>query len=460
MNLKDLRGWMFDRTQLRRLIVPLIIEQFLSAFVGFADTLMVSSAGEQAVSGVSLVDAVNMLVIFVFTALATGGTVTAAQYLGYGDKGKARSAAHQIFMLTLLLSVGIAAILVPLRRGVLGLIYGRVETAVMENATVYFLITGLSYPAIAQFNTCAALLRITGNSKLPMEVAAVMNAVNVAGNALLIYVFRLGAAGAALSTLFARVLGFLILWRLMLRPEGTLSLRGFFPFRFEKKMVKDILRIGIPSGLENGMFQVGKLMVQGIVTGFGTVAIAANAVANSVVSMSTIPGVAIGMALITVVGQCVGASEYRQAKSYMKGMTLLSEGVVTALSLLIILLLKPIMAAFRLTGETMETAELLILLCCGGNILFWSPAFVIPYGLRAASDIKYTMIVAISSMWVMRLGMGYVLSVPLGLGVSGVWIGMLLDWLTRLCLFVWRLHSERWTRHKIPAHASQEAPDD
>ena len=454
--MRDLSGWMFDRGQLKRLIIPLVIEQFLSAFVGFADTLMVSSAGEHAVSGVSLVDAINMLIIFVFTALATGGTVTAAQYLGHGDRKSAKSAAHQIFMLTLLLSAALAAICAPLRGGILRLIYGKVETAVMENASVYFLITGLSYPAIAQFNTCAALLRVTGNSRQPMEVAAVMNAVNIAGNALLIYVFHLGAMGAALSTLAARVVGFLILWRLMLRPDGALSLSGYFPFRFNGTMIRNILHIGIPSGLENGMFQVGKLMVQGVVTTFGTAAIAANAVANSVVSMATIPGVAIGMALITVVGQCVGAAEYKQAKSYMRGMTLLSQGIVTALSLLIILLLRPIMAIFQLTGETMQTAEYLILLCCGGNILFWSPAFVIPYGLRAASDIRYTMLVSITSMWTMRLGMGYVLSVYLGLGVYGVWCGMLLDWLTRLIFFIWRLHGDRWMRHKIPAHAGGE----
>lgn len=450
---------MFDRGQLKKLIIPLVIEQFLSAFVGFADTLMVSSAGEHAVSGVSLVDAINLLMIYIFSALATGGTVTAAQYLGRGDRGRAKSAAHQVFMLTLLLSLALAAVFVPLRNGILDLIYGNLEAEVRQSASIYFLITALSYPAIAQFNTCAALLRITGNSKLPMQVAAIMNALNIGGNALLIYVFNMGAMGAAISTLVSRIVGFLILWLLMLRPEEILSLRGYFPFRFHGAMVKDVLRIGIPSGVENGMFHIGKLMVQGIVTSFGTAAIAANAVTNSVVSMATIPGVAIGMALITVVGQCVGAGEYKQAKSYIKGMVWLSQGVVTALSVLIILLLKPIMAIFQLTGQTMETAELLILLCCGGNILFWSPAFVIPYGLRAASDIRYTLLVSMSSMWAMRLGMGYVLSVPLGLGVPGVWIGMLIDWCLRMVLYMWRLHSDRWTRNKIPAHnVPKEAP--
>lgn len=445
---------MFDRGSLKALIIPLVIEQFLSAFVGFADTLMVSSAGEQAVSGVSLVDSVNMLILFIFTALATGGTVTAAQYLGHGDPKNAKKSAHQVFMLTLLLSAAVAALVLPFRRGLLGLIYGAVEPAVMESAVIYFLMTALSYPIIAQFNTCAALFRITGNSKLPMEVAALMNAINIAGNALFIYGFDMGAAGAGLATLIARIVGFLILWRLMLRPEMPLSLSGFFPFRFDKKMVKDILHIGIPSGIENGMFQVGKLMVQGIVTTFGTVAIAANAVANSVVSMSTIPGVAIGMALITVVGQCTGAAEYEQARHYMKRLTLLSVGIVSGLALLIILLLKPILAIFQLTGETMELAQLLILLCCGGNILFWSPAFVIPYGLRAASDIRFTMIISMASMWCMRLGMGWLLSVPLGLGVAGVWLGMLLDWLTRMIIYILRLRSDRWTKHKIPAHGA------
>lgn len=440
---------LFTRRQLIQLAIPLIIEQMLTAAVGMADTLMVSSVGEAAVSGVSLVDSINMLVINIFAALSTGGTVVVSQYLGMKEKKSALKAAAQVFWVTLALALLIGAVCLVGRRSLLSFIFGTVEEAVMSSALAYFLISAVSYPFIAQYNTCAALFRAAGNSKVPMLVSLVINIINIIGNAILIFKFNMGAAGAALSTLFSRAVGCVILVWLLKDDRYELNLTGILPFKLDMPMIKNILYIGIPTGLENGIFQIGKVSVQSMVSACGTASIAANAVANSVTTIVIMPAGALGIALVTVAGRCAGAGEFKQCKSYMLKLTAIAAATIIALSAVVVVFADQIMGLYNLSDETAVLAKRIIIWLCGAASLLWAVGFVMPNGLRACSDVKFSMLVAISSMWTMRVGMGYVLCRVLGYGVIGVWWGMFLDWIVRVILYSWRLASGRWTRQKI-----------
>ena len=440
---------MFNRKDLTRLLIPLIIEQVLGATVGLADTLMVSNVGEAAVSGVSLVDSVNLLLINVFSALATGGTIVASQYLGRNDRENANKAANQLVLVTSALSAAIMALCLLLRRPLLNLLFGHAEQAVMETALVYFMLSALSYPFIGVYNSCAALFRAAGNSQVPMAVSALMNAINISGNALFIFGFGMGAAGAGLASLASRMAACLIMLWILRKPELKISLAEFFPLTFMPGMIKNILRIGIPSGVENGMFQIGKILVQGIVAIFGTASIAANAVGNSISAITVMPGIAIGLGAVTVVGHCIGAQQYEEAKKYMRQLTLYSLASIVALNAVILLAMDPILQLYELSSATAELARQIIVFHAFISIAFWAPAFTLPNGLRASNDVRFTMTTSIITMWTLRVAGGYIISVWLGLGVLGVWVSMGLDWLLRMMLFIWRYKSNKWQNRQF-----------
>ena len=280
---------MFSKTDLRKLIVPLIVEQVLAMTIGMADTIMVSSCGEVAVSGVSLVDTINILLINIFAALATGGAVVASQYLGNKDHQKANEAAKQLVYVTAILAVLIATICLVFHKPLLALVFGKIDTEVMNNVQIYFMVSAVSYPFISLYNGGAALFRAMGNSKISMYNSIIMNLINIVGNAILIYIFNWGIFGAAFATLVSRIIGSMTMLYMLRKPSLLISVRSYLHFKLDFKMIKTILQIGIPTGLENGMFQIGKILVAGIVTGFGTASIAANAVANNIAGLEIIP---------------------------------------------------------------------------------------------------------------------------------------------------------------------------
>ena len=306
---------MFSRRDLWRLILPLVIEQLLAVTIGMADTVMVASVGEAAVSGISLVDSVNILLINIFSALATGGAIIAAQYIGREDRENACAAAKQLLLASTAVSLVIMAGCMFFQRPLLTLIFGQIEPLVMDNANTYFFLSALSYPFLAVYNSGAALFRSMNNSKISMVTSVGMNLINIAGNALTIYGFHMGVTGAGLSSLISRAAGAAAMLVLLQNPHNLIHIEHIWKPELRPRMIRNILQIGIPNGLENGMFQIGKILVQSLIASFGTAAIAANAVASSVASLAQIPGGAIGLGMITVVGQCVGARDYRQARS-------------------------------------------------------------------------------------------------------------------------------------------------
>lgn len=440
---------MFKRSDLVRLIIPLIIEQILAATIGVADTFMVSSVGEAAMSGVSLVDTINILLLQVFAALATGGAIVVSQYLGKEDGENANIAAKQLVIVVTLLSLVLMAACLVWKVPLLDALFGSAEPEVMENARTYFAISAVSYPLIAIYNGCAALFRAQGNSKISMVAALIMNIVNISFNAAFIYGLKMGVAGAALGSLIARFTAAAFLFILTTHKQNRVHIENLRDLSPHPVMIRNILRIGVPNGVENGIFHVGKIMVQGLIATFGTVALAANAVGNSIMTMSQMPGAAISLAMVTVIGQCIGAREYKQAKHYMLALTGTAYVMNLALNLSIILLMRPIIGMFQVSAQTAALAWQLGLVCCIGNFTFWPASFALPNGLRAANDVKFTMIISIVSMWVFRVGFSYVLGLMFELGVLGVWCAMLVDWLFRAVVFFVRLMSGKWQNRQF-----------
>lgn len=443
---------LFSGQDLRRLIVPLILEQALAVTVGMADTMMISSAGEAAVSGVSLVDMFNNLIISVLAALATGGAVVTSQFIGAGKRTEACKSAKQLIYTSGMITLVIAALVILFNRPILSLFFGKIEADVFENAVIYLIISALSFPFLAVYNSCAALFRSMGNSKITLKVSILMNIINVAGNAVGVFVLHLGVAGVAIPSLISRAVAGIVLYALLKNPENMIHLVKE-RFRPEWGVIRKILYIGIPSGIENGIFQLGRVIVVSIIAGFGTVQIAANGVANSLDGMGCIIGQAMSLAMITVVGRCVGAGDEHQVRYYTKKLLAYTYGATAVVNTLMLSCLHWILKLYGLGEETTQLAYILVMIHNGMAIFLWPASFVLPNMLRACNDVRYTMAVAIFSMFVFRIGFSYIIGVNMGYGAIGVWIAMLFDWIFRVILFVGRYLGGKW---KTMAHLQQE----
>lgn len=417
--------------------------------IGLADTFMVSSAGEAAVSSVSLVDMLNILVFQVLSALASGGAVVVSQYMGRKDMQQARKCAAQLYSVLLISTVAVMVVAAIGSKGILRLIFGSIDDHVMAYAQVYFLISAISYPFMGAYNAGAALFRAQGNSKVSMKSSLVMNVINILGNALLIYGFRMGVFGAALATLAGRV--FAAVWVTLQQQKDVNPLRigqsaDLWP---QKEHILPILAIGIPSGLENGMFQIGKLCVSSLTSTLGTSAIAANAVANTVASMANIPGNTIGLAVIPVIGQCLGVGDKEQAKRYAKLLLMAAMAGLAAANITIYFCIPAVAGAYHLSETARELCIHIMRLFNIFGIFFWALSFTMPHILRSGGDAVYTMVVSILSMWIFRVVLSYYFVLKMGMGLTGVWLGMIIDWICRAVFFVIRFCSGKWMEHKV-----------
>ena len=442
---------LFSRDALFRLILPLIVEQFLLMTVGMADTVMVTTAGEAAVSGVSLVDNINTLIIQVFSALSTGGAVVVSQYLGRQDRENAGTASKQLLYAMCTASLLLMGAALLFRQHILALIFGRVEADVMASALVYFLLTAAAYPFMGIYNAGAALFRAMGNSKVSMFCSLIVNLINISVNAILIYGFDMGAAGAGIGTLASRIAASIIIMFLLRHPDYPIQMTGLFRVRFQGEMIRRILFIGIPNGLENGMFQAGKLMVLNLITTFGTSAVAANAISNSIAGVVNVPGLALGLAVITVIGQCMGAGEIHQAQRYTKQLVAVSYACMAGMSAALLLFTDPLVGLFHLSPAATGMAAQVLRLCAVGNILFWPMSFTLPNALRASGDAVFTMVVSLISMFACRVALSYVLACAWGLnlGLLGIWAAMVADWIVRAVCFLIRYRQGKWKKLRV-----------
>ena len=441
---------LFTRQALVALLLPLIAEQALSVTIGLADTLMVSSVGEAAVSGVSLVDSFNTLMIQVMSALATGGAVVTSQYIGHREPKNAKAAAAQILFVLASFSLVVAAVVVVGRHAILRGIFGSIDADVMRYAETYFLLSALSYPFIGLYNAGAALFRAQGNSKISMLSSLVMNVINIGGNAVLIYGFGMGVLGAALASLVSRAVSCLVVLWLLQRPACPLRVEGLKALAPDGGLIRRILRVGIPAGIENGMFQIGKLSVSSLTSTLGTAAIAANAVANTASTFLNIPANAVGMAALTVVGQCLGAGEKEQAVYYSRRLLLTAYCGAWVMNLSAFLFANRfVISLFNLSPEAQTMALQVMVWFNFVSLFFWPSSFTLPNILRAAGDARFTMAVSILSMWVFRVGFCYVMVLGFHGRLLSIWMGMFLDWVFRsLCFFV-RFARGRWMEQSV-----------
>ena len=446
---KKIEGEMlFTKNQIIKLMIPLIIEQTLTVTVGIADSMMVSVAGEAAVAGVALVDSINNLILQVLAALATGGAVVCSQYMGKRRKDLACQAANQLILTTVLFAVLVSAVMLIGGRDLLRFIFGETEVTVMDNAVMYCMIIVMTYPFMGIYNSAAALFRSMGNSKISMRVSLLMNMINVAGNAILIFGYHMGVAGAALATLASRIVGSGILLYLSYDAKQDIHVSHLLKTRPQGDMIKKILFIGVPTGFENGIFQLGKLCVLSLVSSFGTASIMANSVSYTLCSFMIIPGVAVGLAIVTVAGQCFGANKPEQARYYTNRLSL-AAGILMAVVSFGIVLARPfLLGLYHMSQEAYDIASVLLIwhMIAG---LVWPLSFNLPNALRAAGDVKFTLIASMASMWIFRVIFSYILGGTFGLGVYGVWIAMFLDWFARTIVFVTRYHGDRWYQRKL-----------
>ena len=438
---------LFTGRQLVQLIIPLVIEQGLNILVGLADGVMVSSAGEAAISGVSLVDMINAVVLTLFMGLATGGAVVTSQYLGARKYHDAQKSVGQLILMAAVIGTAFGAFCLGLAQPIMKLFFGSIEAAVMEAGLIYFRITALAFPFIALYCTAAAVFRSMGNSKLTMKISILMNLVNVSGNAICVLGLKMGVAGVAIPTLASRVVAASLTLFFLSRKKQVLYLEGKYVFHFRRDLMRKILRIGIPSACENSLFHLGRAVVVSMIALFGTVQTSANAVAGTIDNLACIAGNAMNMAMVTVIGQCVGNGDAKQVEYYIKKMMLWAYGLWAINSLPTLIFCRPLIGLYStLSQETADLAFRLIWIHNGLGILMWPMSFTLPNALRAANDVQYTMRVGIASMLVVRVGLSWVLCVGLQWGATGVWIAMVMDWIVRISFLLPRVLSGKWKK--------------
>ena len=426
---------MFTNRMIRNLLIPVVLEQLLNSIMGTADTMMVSNVGSAAISAVSLVDSINVLVIQAFSALAAGGAIVCAQYIGQRNKEKANESARQVLFIITAISAAVSLICLVFQKPLLRLIFGSVEAEVMRASETYFFYTALSFPFIAAYDSAASIFRAQDNTKGPMLISMISNVMNIAGNAVMIWGFHMGVAGAALSTLISRVFCAVVVLIQLRKDRQEIVVRDYIRIRPNWSMIKRILGIGIPSGVENSMFQLGKLAIQSTVSTLGTAAIAAQAMTNILENLNGIAAIGVGVGLMTIVGQCLGAGRQDEAVYYIKKLCVIAEVIIIISCLGVFALTKPITILGGMEKESADMCFHMMMWITIVKPLVWIMAFIPGYGLRAAGDVKFSMITSCCTMWVCRFCLCVFLIRRLGFGPMGVWIGMFADWTARSIIF-------------------------
>lgn len=444
MNGEMKKNFLFSNRSLMNLLIPLMIEQLLAVAVGMADSIMVASVGESAVSAVSLVDSINILLINIFAALATGGAVVVGQYIGQEKHDMACESGKQLIIFTTLISIIVMVIMYIGRGFILNVVFGSIEPDVFSYSNTYMLIVFASIPFIALYNSGAALFRAMGNSKITMITSIIMNGINVIGNAILIYGFNMEVAGAAIPTFVSRGIAAVIIVMLLKNESLIVHIKKPFKYKFNKVLVKKILHIGIPNGIESSMFQLGKIMLLSVIASFGTASITANAVGNAIASFEILPGMAVGLGLVTVVSQCVGAGDYEQVRYYTRKLLKYTYVSLIIINAVIILALPYIIKIYNLSSETAAMAKEVIIFHGVNACLTWPLSFTLPNTLRASNDVRYTMVVGVASMWIVRIGFGILLSKYFNMGMFGTWVAMIIDWIARSIFFIIRYKGHEW----------------
>ena len=445
----DQQTTLFSNKSLKAMIIPLFLEQLLVMLVGMADTLVVSYAGEAAVSGVSLVNQFNTIFIYLFTALASGGAVVISQYIGRKSNDDAGESASQLLSFSTIFSILIAVLVLIGNERMLRMMFGKVEDSVMEACITYLRISAYSYPALAVYNSGAALFRSMGKTSVTMYLSVASNIINVIGNLIGVFVFHAGVAGVAYPSLIARTFSAVVITVLCFQRKNEVFYRCKWIFQWNGDFMKHILKIAIPNGMENGVFQLVKVALSSIVALFGTYQIAANGVAQSIWSLAALAGVAMGPVFITVIGQCMGNGDIKAADDYFRKLTRITLLLSSVWNLLIFLLTPLFMRFYALEPETKQLVILLVLIHNLFNAVAYPFSGALSNGLRAAGDVKFTMYVSVVSTIAVRLLLSWVFGIVLHMGVIGIAIAMVCDWSLRAVIFFWRQKSGKWKAFRV-----------
>lgn len=439
----------FSNRDLRRMVVPLFLEQLLTILVGVADTLVISYGGEAAVSGVSLVNQFNTIFIYLFTALASGGAVVISQYIGSKETDMAGQASSQLLMFSTVFSVVISVFVLIGNEDMLRFLFGRVEDDVMEACITYLRISAYSYPALAVYNAGASLYRSMGKTDTTMYISVISNVINVVGNCIGVFVLKVGVAGVAYPSLIARTFSAVVITVLCFQAGQKVRYDRAWIFRWDGELLKKILGIAVPNGIENGIFQLVKVALSSFVALFGTYQIAANGVAQSIWSLAALSGVAMGPVFITVIGQCMGSSDTGAADYYFRKLLKITLAISAVWNLLILALTPAFLHFYSLGQETKHLVILLVLLHNVFNTVTFPFSGALGNGLRAAGDVKFTMYISVFSTVGVRLVLSYLFAIVLNMGVMGIAWAMCFDWTIRGILFFVRLRGGKWKRFKV-----------
>ncbi len=440
---------LFSNRNLFLLIIPLMIEQFLSIVVGMVDTIMIAEAGETAVSAVSLADSIMVFMINLFAAMATAGSIVCGHLLGRDREKESCVAADQLFLFTMLFSCILTILFLFFNEQILSALFGKAEKAVFLKAKQYIKIVIVSVPFLSMYYNCVSLYRIMGNSSISMTLALFMNGMNVIGNAILIYVFHMGVVGAAISTLSSRIITALVLYGMIRNEKNRIHLSKKPVIKADLSMIKRILKLAIPNGMNKSLYQLGKIMVLSLVSSFGTMAVTANAIAGHFSMFQCIPGIAISYGLLTVISRCAGGEQFDQVRYYQKKLTFWAYGSMLLYNGILSLFIPFLLKAYQLSEETYRITFQIIMMhgiaCC----IIWPPSYTYSHTLQAVGETTYTMIIAIASTWIFRIGFSYLLGSKLGFGIYGVWMATFVDWAVQTLFYGIWFRRRKWEKNKL-----------
>ena len=446
---KTPENYLYSNRALLALFIPLLIEYALEFLVGFADSVMVASLGEAAISGVSLVDFLVQLLIFSFSALATGGAVVAGQYLGNNQLKEAQDSATQLVWFSTILSTILMIAVLFLRRFLIGLLFGHIEVDVWANADVYLYFMALSIPFLAIYNAGAAIFRTTNNAYTPMKILFVCDILNVIGNAICIYFLGWDVRGVAIPTVISRLLAAVLILHFVVDENYKLHIKKTLKHKFDTEILSKVLKIGIPYGVENGLFQLGRVLVLSLVSTFGTMAIAANSVGYAIGIFSVLPGFAINLGLTAVISNCVGANDYEQARYYNRKCLIIVVISHIVINAIIFASLPYVLGVYNLSAKTAAMTTEMVIWHGIFAIIIWPLSFTLPATFRGAGDSKSVMYISLAVMFTCRIALSYVIADWMGIGVFGTWIAMFIDWYVRAAIYIYRYFSNKWTEYRV-----------
>ena len=452
---------LFSRRDLLKIIIPVFFQQILAMTVGMINTMMVSNAGDAAVAGVSLVVTLDNVLIVFFTALVTGGSVIVAQRLGTSNTKDISEAAKQLMYATTIVATVVMATVLIFRVPLLNALFGDAEPEVLKHANDYFFLVCLSFPFLAISEAAGACFRSSGNSIIPLLTSLSINGILIGCNSIFIIWLDMGAQGAALSTLIARICGAAVLLILVLNKKYPVHIENLFHYKPSLKVIKGILQIGVPNGIENTLFQFGRLLTQSLISTFATAVIAANSMALNLANFQYAVNTAFSVVMIPVVGRCIGAKRIDQAKHYSFKLMMAEYGMMWLVIAFTLIFIRPLMSAYGVSEDAVELTIKLVLYHSIMAAAIYPLGFLLPTTFRAASDVRFTLFVSMISMWVLRVALAYFLALEsvtlfnaitlpgLGMGIMGVWVAMFLDWMLRSTLYLIRYLRGRWLKSKL-----------